>query len=157
MTVCIDDMAPNGRSDLICKPDGKRWNRNTLYEEAFCDLVVEMGQEGSTYAQMCAAMEVSKDTVNNWRKQMPNFDEAVRAGLTASEAYRDAQGQRNIEWADDKGNPQFRHQTWATFKDEFKPIITKEDNEAEANEAADTIIKSVARRIQKGENNDSQA
>lgn len=152
MTVCIDDMAPSGRSDLICKPDGRKWNRNTLYEEGFCDLVVAMGKEGATYAQMCKAMEVCKRTVDNWRESMPDFDNAVRAALTASEAFRDSQGQRNIEWADDKGNPQFRHQVWSAFKEEFKPVPEKASNDETMDEAVDDLLKSVVKRIQtKGE------
>lgn len=151
MPVCVTDTVPTGRSDLICKPDGRKWNRNTLYEEEFCDLVVEMGKEGATYAQMCAAMEVCKDTVTNWRKSMPDFDKAVKAGLTASEAFRDAQGARNIEWVDVKGNPQFRDAIWKDLKSEFKATITKEEGDKEADEALDTVIKGIAKRIQKGE------
>lgn len=139
MTVSKCDRGVHGREDLPEKADGRKWNRNTLYEDDYIDIVVQLGKQGASYAEMCAALEVSKKTVDSWRRDMQHFDDACLAALTASEAYRNAQGAQAIEWVNAKGELQFRSEIWKELKSEHRPTEKIEIKSDAISDAAQAV------------------
>jgi len=112
MTICIQDSPETGRQELGVKPNGKKWNNNTKYEPEFCDMVIEMGKKGATWAQMVSACGVGKGTAENWKLQFEEWANAVSAALAHSEAWWDSIGAANLEWVNSKGEPQIRSEIW---------------------------------------------
>ena len=131
MPKCIEDSAPTG----ILLSDGTRIHANGKFDPEMYDIVVAMGKEGKSLAEMCVACDISKQTAQNWRAKDPLWDDALNRALTAREAFLNAQGARTIEWVDSKGNPQFRAEVWKELKSDHKPIEkheTKIDGLSEA-------------------------
>ena len=108
MTVCIDDRGTYGRVDLPLKEDGKKWNLNTAYMPEFCDMIIDMGKKGASWAQMVAACEVGKQTAEKWKARFPDWEYAVELAMTYSEAWFDKTALDNMCWVNSKGEPQFR-------------------------------------------------
>lgn len=128
MPVSIEDRVPNGRLDRPLRPNMEPIHALCDYDPRFCNVVHELGMQGKSYAEMCAAIGVSKKRSEVWRSKYEEYDEAVHAALTAAEAYLNDQGARNIEYADARGNPQFRTDIWKELKIDYKPIA-KQDEE----------------------------
>lgn len=124
MTVSIEDRVPNG----IFGSDGIIRNANSLYDPSHCVTIIKMGHLGASWAEMAIACGVSKQTANTWKKdeRKPEWAEAVKTALTASEAFRNRQGAMNIEWTNSKGEPQFRSEVWKELKNEFKEELGTE-------------------------------
>lgn len=66
--------------------------RPSKYDPSFCDVVIAAGAEGKTLANMADALDVSRDTVNEWRKEHPEFSAAVKRGLEKAQAWWEEQG-----------------------------------------------------------------
>lgn len=71
----------------------------TKYKDEYCDEIIRLGDEGKTIAQVCAVFRVSRQTLHNWKKQVPEFFEAYEVARILYEAFwtdvmsRQAQGQ----------------------------------------------------------------
>lgn len=141
MTVCRDDRGKPGRADVAPLPDGTRVYGNSDYDPAYCELVIKLGLEGHSYAEMCVAMDASKRKAQRWRDKYEEFDEAVEQGLTAYEAHLNKIGTRNMEWVNAKGEPQLRSEVWKEFKAECRPVVKTENAEASVDEAKFNEIK----------------
>ena len=118
MPICIQDSPPTG--NLLS--DGTRGHANSKFDPEMYEMIVAMGKEGKSLAEMCVACDISKQTAQNWRAKDPLWDDALNRALTAREAFLNAQGARNVEWVDHKGNPQFRAEVWKELKLDHKPI-----------------------------------
>jgi len=57
-----------------------------------CEMVIAMGEDGKTLAGMADALDVSRDTVNEWRKEYPEFSAAVKRALEKAQAWWEEQG-----------------------------------------------------------------
>ena len=66
--------------------------RPSKYDPAFCDVVIAAGEEGKTLAGMAEALDVDRDTINNWREAHPEFSRAVKRGLQKAQAWWEDQG-----------------------------------------------------------------
>ena len=66
--------------------------RPTKYDPAMCETVIECGKEGKTLAEMAAAIDVDRATLNDWRNQHPEFSSAVKRGLDLAQAWWESQG-----------------------------------------------------------------
>jgi hypothetical protein len=118
MTICIQDSPPTG--NLLS--DGTRRHANGKFDPEMYEMIIEMGKQGKSLAEMCVACEISKQTAHAWRAKDPIWDDSLNRALTAREAFLNAQGARNVEWVDNKGNPQFRAEVWKELKIDHKPI-----------------------------------
>jgi len=118
MTVCIDDRTPNGRTDLPPKEQGKKWSLNFSYQPEYCDVVMNMGLEGATLAQMAAACGVCKETLISWTKKIEEFGLAYKAAKTLSESWWDKKANDNLEYKKVRGEPEpmFRTEIWKAQK-----------------------------------------
>ena len=66
--------------------------RPTKYDPAFCDQVVAMGNEGKSKAEMAAELGVAYSNFDTWQKVYPEFQEAVKEAIRASQAWWEKQG-----------------------------------------------------------------
>lgn len=66
--------------------------RPSKYKPEFADLVVKLGSEGKTLAEMAAGIGVDRSTLDDWVKQNPEFSRAVKAGLDAAQAWWEEKG-----------------------------------------------------------------
>ena len=102
--------------------------------------IIELGKKGATYVQMVTACGVSRQTGENWKERFPEWDEAVKIALTHSAAYYDEMGQRNIEWQNAKGEPQFRENTWRDIKTDVK-TANQSKEEKQTKEVTEVMTK----------------
>lgn len=92
--------------------------RPSEYRPAFCDQVVDLGKEGKSKAQMAAAFDVSRQTIDNWAVAHPEFLEALSRAETHAQAWWEAKGVEGLE------KPGFNAAVWkksveARFRDDY--------------------------------------
>lgn len=56
------------------------------------DQVVECGHQGMGIAEMAVEIGVSRETFNRWRHENPEFRDAIKAALVASQAWWERNG-----------------------------------------------------------------
>lgn len=66
--------------------------RPSIYDPAMCDRVVECGREGMGVAEMAAEIGIARETFNVWRKDRPDFSDAVKEAVALSQAWWEKQG-----------------------------------------------------------------
>lgn len=66
--------------------------RPTKYKPEFCDIVIAAGKEGKTKAEMAAAIDVDRATLNDWMEKHPEFSRSVKRGLDYAQAWWEARG-----------------------------------------------------------------
>lgn len=130
-----DDKARSGRLDVPLRPNGKPVRYISDYDPRFCNKVVALGQRGATYAQMCAALDISKRKSESWRKIYEEWDESLHLALTASEASSDSKGFDNLNQKD------FRDTVWKELRHDYKPIEKEEKPESSIDDPKFTEIK----------------
>lgn len=66
--------------------------RPSKYDPAFCEAVIECGQQGMSKAEMAAELGVAYSTFDLWRQEHPEFSEAVKQARRLSQAWWEKQG-----------------------------------------------------------------
>lgn len=51
--------------------------RPTSYLPEYCEIVIDLGKQGKSVAQMCAHFDISRQTIDNWAEAHPEFLEAL--------------------------------------------------------------------------------
>lgn len=74
--------------------------RPTDYQPEFCELVMQMGREGYSKAEMAAGLWTSRVTLDAWAKLHPDFLYALNMAQEFSLSWWEKTGRENI----DKGN-----------------------------------------------------
>lgn len=70
--------------------------RKTLYKPEYDDNVIEWGAQGKSLVWMCAELGISRQTIWDWRKANPSFDEAMNIARAKSQQWWEDIGQNNI-------------------------------------------------------------
>lgn len=70
--------------------------RKTLYKPEYDDSVIEWGAQGKSLVWMCAELGISRQTIWDWRKANPSFDEAMHIARAKSQQWWEDIGQENI-------------------------------------------------------------
>lgn len=70
--------------------------RPTDYSEEFCDRVIELGAQGCSIAEMAADLGCVRQTINNWKKEHPEFLAAFQRALQLSEAWWEKEGRTSL-------------------------------------------------------------
>ena len=104
-----------------------RIGRPSKYDPSFCDLVLELGAQGKSKAQMAAAIGVDRETLDNWKKAHPEFSRAVKAALDLSLAWWEDVGQHNLTRMG-FNNPAFIFQVCNRFKNDYQQRVTVSGN-----------------------------
>ena len=97
--------------------------RPSLYDPAYCELVIEYGARGKSLAWMAAELNVAKDTLYEWQKQHPAFSDAMARARTKSQAWWEDFGQDNTLLGQGAGT--FNAAAWgksisARFSDDWR-------------------------------------
>ena len=101
--------------------------RPTKYDPAMCEMVIAMGEEGKTLAGMADALDVDRETINNWRSEHPEFSRAVRRGLEKAQAWWEEQGRIATFGAIEGFNAtSYIFQMKNRFRDEWNDTIKSE-------------------------------
>ncbi|TNE58626.1 MAG: hypothetical protein EP341_03150 [Sphingomonadales bacterium] len=61
--------------------------RPTKYKPEYCQLVIDMGREGKSWAQMASALDVDRATFYNWQEQHPEFFTAFNRAKAHAQAW----------------------------------------------------------------------
>jgi transposase len=78
-------------------PTGKaRVGRPTKYTESFCERVIELGSAGKSKAQIAAALGVSRQTLDNWAEEHPEFLDAIKYARDLALAWWEDRGQEGL-------------------------------------------------------------
>ena len=118
--------------------------RPSAYDPAYCDKVVELGKAGKSKAQMAAHFDVSRQTIDNWASDYPDFLEALNRAMAHCQAWWETKGAEGME------KPGFNAAVWkksveARFRDDYTErrevshsgeIVTKEQRDAAVAAAA---------------------
>lgn len=67
------------------------------YEDNFTDIAKEILGKGKSYAAVAAALDISLDTVERWRKEYPEFEEACKRGKAKGQAWWEDNSDANME------------------------------------------------------------
>lgn len=70
--------------------------RPSDYRPEYCDLVISLGNDGKSFAQMAAACGVSKQTMTAWINAHEEFLTAMELARTLSQCWWENIGQENI-------------------------------------------------------------
>lgn len=70
--------------------------RPSEYDPSYCDAVIDLGREGKSKAQMAAAFDVSRQTIDNWAAAHPAFLEALNRAMAHCQAWWEDQGQTGL-------------------------------------------------------------
>lgn len=69
----------------------KAMGRPSKYKPEYCEVVIKLGKEGKSLVQMAAHFDISRQTIDNWAENNPDFLEALlRAKVHAQNWWEDA-------------------------------------------------------------------
>jgi hypothetical protein len=101
--------------------------RPTKYDPAMCEMVIAIGEEGKTLAGMADALDVDRETINNWRAAHPEFSRAIKRGLEKAQAWWEEQGRVATFGATDGFNAtSYIFQMKNRFREEWNDTIKAE-------------------------------
>ena len=80
----------------IQQPERKKIGRPTLYDPSFCEQVVELGSQGKSKAQIAAALNVDRVTINAWCLEHPEFSHSVTRARELAQAWWEDLGQEGV-------------------------------------------------------------
>jgi hypothetical protein len=66
--------------------------RPSLYDPAYCERVIELGQGGASIVEMAHALGVVKQTLYDWEKAHPEFLDALTRAREASQVWWEVAG-----------------------------------------------------------------
>ena len=88
---------PKRREEPIELPAPKRGRgRPSTYDPAFCERVIELGEEGKSKAQIARALGCSRKSLYLWMKVHPEFAEAMDEAQFAALAWWEDVGQAGL-------------------------------------------------------------
>ena len=120
----------------MAKKTAPKIGRPTKYRSAMCDAVVEMGKAGKTLTQMACALDITMETMNQWRKSKPDYSDAIKRALQHSLAHWEEMGQQGCMGAIDGFNA--TSYVWQT-KNRF-PEAYRDKHEVEHSGNVNVII-----------------
>ena len=58
-----------------------------VFVPSMCDRMIEMGKEGASQKMMFSELGINKDVAQTWKKNHPEFADALSTAVTHSQAY----------------------------------------------------------------------
>ena len=68
----------------------------TKYEPLMCDTVIELGKTGASQKIMYSTLGISKTTGDRWKKEKPEFAEAMDRAVVESQAWWEREALANL-------------------------------------------------------------
>lgn len=100
-----------------------RMARPTEYRPEYCNTAIEQGKLGKSKAQIASVIGVSRNTLDNWAKEHPEFLSAIAHARDLALAWWEDQAQRGL-WETPEGerlNPQLWSRSMAArFPEDYR-------------------------------------
>lgn len=90
----------------------------TKYRPEYCERVIELGKEGKSMAQMCAAFDISRQTIDNWAMQFDDFADALARAKVHAQAWWEDTGQAGM-FADKFNAAVWKKSVESRFKEDY--------------------------------------
>ncbi len=100
--------------------------RPSLYSAEYCELVIDLGRQGKSKAQMAAHIGVARNTLDNWAADFPEFLSALDRARDYAMAWWEDQAQSGI-WA----GKAFNAQAWSRSMAARFPADYRENSKLE--------------------------
>lgn len=71
----------------MAKPGLKKSNVKYMFKPEMCERIIELGKEGASQKMMFANIGINKNTADAWKKNHPEFADALDTAVTHSQAY----------------------------------------------------------------------
>ena len=71
--------------------------RPTKYKPEYCALVIEEMKQGASIEELPLVLDVVCSTIYQWQEQFPEFSEAIKRGVSFSQAWWMKKGRTNLE------------------------------------------------------------
>ena len=68
----------------------------TKYDPSMCDTVIELGKTGASQKIMYSTLGISKTTGDRWKKEKPEFAEAMDRAVVESQAWWEREALANL-------------------------------------------------------------
>lgn len=72
------------------------FGRPTLYDPAYCEMVVAWGEEGQSLVEIACNLKVHRDTLYAWEKEHEAFSDALTRARAGCQAWWERQGRVNL-------------------------------------------------------------
>ena len=116
--------------------------RAAKYRPEFCDKAVMILENGKSLAAVCAALDISRTTLYEWRDSNPDFSEAIERGLQKCQAYWEEMGHDGA--AGDNEN--FCATPWIfTMKNRFRDDYA--EDKADNKTVSDSIVEKLIDKL----------
>lgn len=76
--------------------DKRPVGRPSDYDPAYCKTVIDLGRQGKSKVVMAAEIGVSRQTIDTWIKQHPEFLDAMTRATTLAQAWWENAGQKGL-------------------------------------------------------------
>jgi len=93
--------------------------RPTKYDPAYCEKVVELGRKGCGLAEIAYELDVTRQTLQNWQVEHPQFLGAITHARELSEGWWASQGRAGI-WSREFNANAYRLQVMNRFPSEWR-------------------------------------
>lgn len=80
----------------MSKPKGYVFGRPTKFKSEYCDIVIELGKNGDSLAQMAAHFNVARSTIDKWAEDNECFSEALSIAKTHCQSWWEEAAQKGI-------------------------------------------------------------
>lgn len=80
--------------------------RPTKYKPEYCQMVQDWGAIGKSRTWMAAQLDISRETIYEWERSIPEFSDAITRAMAKSQAFWEDTGQAGIE------TPGFNSTVW---------------------------------------------
>jgi transposase-like protein len=97
--------------------------RPSLYDPAYCERVIELGEQGASIAEMAYELGVVKNTLENWAAEHEEFLNAFTRAKLASQVWWERKGRAGME----KSSSEFQASVWsrsmaARFPEDWREV-----------------------------------
>lgn len=92
--------------------------RPSNYDPKYCDMVVDMGRQGLSKAQMCSRFDISRQTIDNWAAAHPEFLEALTRAMAHAQCWWEDKAMANLD-SRDFNAPVWKKSVEARFREDY--------------------------------------
>lgn len=79
---------------------------NLKYTEDYCQKVEDLMSSGMSITEVASTIGINRDTIYDWSKKFPEFNQAMRNGVALSQSWWERQARLNID------KKEFNHRLW---------------------------------------------
>lgn len=90
------DSDAQGEESHVFRPRLWKRGRQSTFKPEYCQMVMEWGAQGKSMQWICAELGHFPMTIARWRKQFPDFDNAVEMAKLLSQQWWEEAGQRGL-------------------------------------------------------------